>query len=99
MSLRTGTGETQVTVAESGGILTLLAVTIRGTSISDIPITISPLTYEQFATEFTASLLDILYPARPTSAAMGKAFNNILYHNTVLLFCKQMETSIPLTSH
>lgn len=72
MSLRVSIGGTQVTVEESGGVQPLLTVTIQGTSVSDIPISISPLTYKQFEAEFSASLLDLLYPARPSSAATGK---------------------------
>lgn len=52
-----------------------IIVTFSGTSLADIPIRITPLTYSQFQTDF--SVLDQLYPARPITAASG----NILVVN------------------
>lgn len=50
----------------------LLTVTVQGTGIGDIPVRIVPMTYEQFQTNFTSSLLDQLFPARPINSAGGK---------------------------
>lgn len=49
--------------------LPFIIVTFRGTSLTEIPIRITPLTYSQFQTDF--STLDQLYPARPVTAASG----------------------------
>lgn len=60
-----------MTVEELGGVLPLVTVTIQGTAVSDIPITITPLTYDTFGTELSTILLEQLYPARPIRAATG----------------------------
>lgn len=64
-------GGTEVTVEESGGVLPLVVVTIQGIGVSDIPITVTPLTYNEFGAELSASLLEQLYPTRPITAATG----------------------------
>lgn len=71
VSLGLSTGGTEVTVEESGGVQPLLTVTIQGTSVSDIPISITPLTYSEVGMELSTGLLEQLYPARPIRAATG----------------------------
>lgn len=73
LSLGVRFGGTEVTVEESAadGVLVFLEVTTQGSGVTDIPITLTPLTYREFENTFSASLLDQLYPARPSSAATG----------------------------
>lgn len=104
MSLGISIGGTEVTVEESGDVQPLLTVTIQGISISDIPINVSPFTYEQFEADFTTSLLELLYPARPSSAATGKdLIQTFVWYNNlfavVVIVCKQRKTSVLLSCH
>lgn len=59
---------------ESGDLMTggqpLLVVTLDGPRLTDIPIKIVPMTYDQF--QFPS--LDLIFPARPINAATGYTY-------------------------
>lgn len=80
VSVRLGleSGGNVVAVNEAGGPSigdqVLLFITVQGERISDIPIRILPLTYNEFDTMLSSSLLNELFPARPINAAMGNYF-------------------------
>lgn len=68
------TGGTTVEVDEAGLLGSrpvLLSFTILGDKISDIPIRIVPVTYNEFEAMFSSSLLNELFPSRPINAASG----------------------------
>ncbi len=82
VSLGLNSGDTTVAVNEanlpSPGSPVLLTVTILGDRINDTPIRIVPVTYNEFKTMLSSSLLDQLFPSRPINAASGKTIMPLL---------------------
>lgn len=89
VSLGLNSGETVAVVNEASAPSPegpVLVVTIQGTRISDIPIRVVPVSYNQFEAMLSSSLLDELYPTRPINAASGNCPVTGVARSILILF-------------
>lgn len=84
------TGGRVVNLSESGGASQSLVVTVEGSTLYTIPITIIPLSYDEFEARYSRLILDEIFPTRPIDTATGYTphIRVILYVNHIAFLLK-----------